>query len=538
MRKLTKRPLSIPDILRWADRHRETTGRWPTKDSSGILGVLFATWPTVDAALRRGTRGLPGGSSLAQLLAERRGVRNIRSVPSLTEEMILAWCDAHFKATGQWPSVKSGKVAGTDEKWANLNQALLRGLRNLPGGSSLARLLAQHRGVRNRKALSTLTEEQILAWCDAHHTRTDSWPMSSSGPINDAPGETWMAVEMALNKGRRGLPGGKSLAWLLAEKRGVAAYYGKPPLTEALILDWVDNHHLRTGTWPTSEGGPVPGSPGDTWVGVDQALKQGHRTLPGRSSLAKLLAAARGVRNPAGIPSLTKKQILVWADAHHRRTGTWPTSKDGDIPEAPGETWSGVNAALAKNSRGLRGQTTLAQFLACHRGKRLHRGGPNLTIRQILEWADAFHARAGRWPRTPDGAIPEAQGETWRNVDQALRVGSRGQPGGSSLARLLARKRGARNPAKPPALTVEQVLRWSKAHRERTGRWPSGASGPVAEAPGESWSAIDMALRHGRRGLPGGISLGQLLEKEQHLGNARAQVSYTETHSYCHPGRS
>jgi hypothetical protein len=34
-----------------------------------------------------------------------------------------------------------------------------------------------------------------------------------------APGETWAIVAGALFKGRRGLPGGSSLAKLLAEKR-------------------------------------------------------------------------------------------------------------------------------------------------------------------------------------------------------------------------------------------------------------------------------------------------------------------------------
>ena len=37
----------------------------------------------------------------------------------------------------------------------------------LDGGSSLPRLLAEYRGVRNHRDLSDLTIEQILAWADA-----------------------------------------------------------------------------------------------------------------------------------------------------------------------------------------------------------------------------------------------------------------------------------------------------------------------------------------------------------------------------------
>ena len=62
-----------------------------------------------------------------------------------------------------------------------------------------------------------------------------------------------------------------------------------------------------------------------------------------------------------------------------------------------------------------------------------------------------------------------------------------------------------------PNLTVPQILRWADAHHRRTGKWPSSESGPVAEAPGESWQAVNNALHRGLRGLPGGDSLARLL---------------------------
>src|SRR5436309_357023 len=80
-----------------------------------------------------------------------------------------------------------------------------RGLRGLPGGSSLARLLAERRGVRNHLALPKMTIAGILAWADAHHARTGRWPGRASGAIADAPGETWTAVDGALAHGGRGL---------------------------------------------------------------------------------------------------------------------------------------------------------------------------------------------------------------------------------------------------------------------------------------------------------------------------------------------
>jgi hypothetical protein len=62
-----------------------------------------------------------------------------------------------------------------------------------------------------------------------------------------------------------------------------------------------------------------------------------------------------------------------------------------------------------------------------------------------------------------------------------------------------------------PPLTVGQILAWADAHYARTGRWPRAASGPVEGAPGEVWANVNAALYKGRRGLPRGGSLAQLL---------------------------
>jgi hypothetical protein len=75
--------------------------------------------------------------------------------------------------------------------------------------------------VRNLGALPPLTTDQVLAWADAHKARTGHWPWKNSGRIADTLGETWQAVDAALYQGLRDLPGGSSLARLLAEHRGV-----------------------------------------------------------------------------------------------------------------------------------------------------------------------------------------------------------------------------------------------------------------------------------------------------------------------------
>jgi hypothetical protein len=587
-RKQRAPDLEIEQILAWADAHYERTGEWPHQRSGPIAGAAPETWIRVDAALRKGSRSLPPGSSLARLLAQHRGVRNIHALPDLTEEQILAWADAHHERTGQWPRATPEPIVDAHEEvWRDISICLHRGLRGLPGGTTLARLLAQRRGVRHPVELPALREEQILAWADAHRARTGEWPIAStSGLIPGAPGDTWRTVDYALREGGRGLQGGSSLSRLLAQRRGRPHPMQRPPLTVAQILAWADAHHARTGRWPRKDSGAIPEATGEYWSSVDASLGLGHRGLPGGSSLARLLAEQRAAprgnavramseaqflawveahppcagiasgrkagtvsgapgetskgppparrnalprsssrddllawhreaRRGEALPTLTETQILAWADAHHERAGRWPTAFSGLIEEAPGETWLAVDKALRRGSRGLPEASSLARMLEEQRGVINYKNRPPLSPEQILAWADAHFARHGRWPQVLSGPIEDAPGETWSGVNAALEQGARTLPGGSSLAKLLAEHRGARNRRGLPKLTEPQVVAWADAYHTHHGRWPQRHSGPVEEAPGETWMAVDQALRNGLRGFPGGSSLSRLIKEHR-----------------------
>jgi hypothetical protein len=73
----------------------------------------------------------------------------------------------------------------------------------------------------------------------------------------------------------------------------------------------------------------------------------------------------------------------------------------------------------------------------------------------------------------------------------------------------------ARAPSGPDGRTVAQIRGWAERHRRRTGRWPRSTSGPVLDAPGETWGAINQALRLGCRGMPRGGSLARLLREHR-----------------------
>lgn len=292
-------PLTITQILAWADAFHARRGRYPHCRGDGIVpGTLTETWFNIDQVLRKGLRGLPGDSSLARLLAEHRGKRNAAALPPYSERQILRWADGYQRRHGRWPQTNSGPIPeARGETWCAVKAAFVQGSRGMPGGSSLARFLGEQRGVRNIAALPRLSQRQILRWADDHQRRTGQWPKQTTGRVAAAPGETWAALDFSLTYGRRGLPGGITLAGLLARQRGVRNHHGLAPLHIPTILQWMDAHRRRTGRWPHRDSGPVIGARGETWCGVDQALKKGHRGLPGGSSVGKLLASARGVRN-------------------------------------------------------------------------------------------------------------------------------------------------------------------------------------------------------------------------------------------------
>jgi len=443
-----------------------------------------------------------------KLRLRKRGYR-----PQLNIGTILDWADAHHQATGCWPTVKSGRVRHSpyDETWNAIQSALNKGLRGLAGGSSLARILAEHRDVR-----PALSIERILVWADHLYAAQGRWPTQTSGPVLGAYRENWGSIADDLRQGRRGLPGGMTLARVLAEHRNVRNLHSIPPLSVDQILDWADAHHAAHGRWPSFSSGPVGGAPGETWSGINSALYEGWRGLHGASTLFRLLIEHRGSAIAKRRSDLSVDQILAWADAHRAVHGRWPVEDSGPLAEAPGECWSAISQALARGARGLPGGSSLARLLAEHRNARNPKNLPHLTPGQILVWADAYHAASGRWPSANSGALAEAPGEDWKNIDQALKKGHRGLGSGSSLARLLAEHR----PSKLRILTLDMIQQWAEAHRRAHGRWPDACAGPVDVVPGESWSAINTALRHGRRGLPSGLSLSLLFDRGRNTNAA------------------
>jgi hypothetical protein len=287
----------------------------------------------------------------------------------------------------------------------------------------------------------------------------------------------------------------------------------KPQLSIEILLSWADDHRERTGAWPTVRCGRVLANLNETWFNVDQCLRKGFRGLPGKQSLPKLLERERGARNLTYPPQLTEEMIVRWALAHRLKKGDWPTQDSGTVEGQPGESWRNIDGSLLAGRRGLPGGDSLARLFSRRFGVRNPAESPPLAEEAIAAWADEHRRRTGNCPAIKSGPVGLSPDDTWAAVDDALRRGNRGLPGGSSLAKLLAERRGRRNGQDLPKLTEETVLSWADDHHARTGRWPTPNSGGVLASPGETWCGVNNALKHGGRGMQGGDSLSLLLAR-------------------------
>ena len=320
-----KVPLSERSIIEAATNFLNVNKAPPNKrsgDATPYFG-LSVRWNCVDQCLRNGGRGLPGGSSLYQLLvahglkggkidwdaqplgecadselAENLEIskeavqkqRSDRGIPAfnlaheLTTDSILDDCLRYFKKHKRYPTQRDGA------KWKNIHQALRNGHRGLPGGSSLHQLLVYHGFKKETKLeVGSLTEIQIVKAAKVYHKKHGKWPSLSS--VDAARGfdfkVSWRSINSALRGGFRGLPGGSSLHQLLVDHGLIDEVTN---LTEVQIVKAAKAHHKKHGKYPSSISGDASGFFGfkATWMSIHSALKGGCRGLPGGSSLSLL----------------------------------------------------------------------------------------------------------------------------------------------------------------------------------------------------------------------------------------------------------
>jgi hypothetical protein len=185
---------------------------------------------------------------LADVVNQFREQHVQRLLEILSLEKILQLADSFQQHHGKWPKSDSGVIGETEGlSWCEVDNALCRGDFGQVPGYSLAKLLADKRGIHRTSGKPLLSVEHILAWADEYHARWGTWPNHASGAI-EGTRETWKSVELPLYQGLRGLLGGSSLAKLLSEKRDVRNGRFLPRLSIEQVL--VGGGSPPAGGWP------------------------------------------------------------------------------------------------------------------------------------------------------------------------------------------------------------------------------------------------------------------------------------------------
>lgn len=191
--------------------------------------------------------------------------------------------------------------------------------------------------------------------------------------------------------------------------------------------------------------------------------------------------------------------IFGWAQEHKARVGSYPLPSSGLIVSEQSPTaglkWSDINVGLQTGQYGLAPGLTLRVFIESH-----HRIHVRLTEKQIIQWAKLHRKNHKEYPDNQSGSVEaaDADGETWANIDFALRFAQRGLEGHRSLAEFLYHYE-TRN----HTLSPELILSWADDYCTLYGSYPkASAQGIIPGSDGKTWRDIDKAIQNGTHGLP------------------------------------
>ncbi len=383
-----------------------------------------------------------------------------------------------------------------------------------------------------QSASSPLSKQLIIGWIQQHIVKYDKKPGKHTGVNEFADGEhkgiTWAAIDIALRKGLRTLPGGSCLV-KINEELGHRSFHKPPPFSKQQVLDWIIKYKEKNDKYPTQTDGIIEFAEGEyegeTWSSVDSALRKERRGFSGGSSLATLVTEEFNIKNHMKLPNLTTTLIIEWATQYFSIHDKKPTRYSGIIEfvskEYEGITWAIVNKALEHGVRGFPGGSSLAKLIQKKLNIKNHMDLPKLTEEMIVKWISQYIEKHKEKPTKDRGIIEFASGTykgiTWGAVISALTKGGRGLPKGSSLATLIQGKLNIKNHMNLPKLTEEIIIEWAKLHLNKYKKKPSQNSGEIEFASEDykpiTWLAINTALDKGGRGLPGGSSLALLVEK-------------------------
>lgn len=355
-------------ILReWVAAHMAANdGALPYAHAGAIPGA-DRTWLSLNDAMRAGKLSFTTCASLADWLADQypqlKRTRSARLTADRINELVAAYQVSH---DGEFPFRESGKVAGHNFTWANLDNTLIQ------AGSSLAKWMQ-----KRYPEYEEVPEARLRRWVEEYADRNGrALPAAKSGPIEGA-GWTWAQVESAMVRGAWRWVVGESLAkWL------DRTYPDERILTPTNLRRWVEDHVATYGSFPTKDSdSTVAEKSGWTWRRLNKAMEHGSMGWPERSGLNPWLD-----REYPALRLLTAANLHAWVAGHVAVHGHYPTRQTPGFTAPGGQwTWLAVDNALRRETAGWVGKTTLADWIDGNMQATWHEDQADLDENQITE---------------------------------------------------------------------------------------------------------------------------------------------------------
>lgn len=341
-------PITSASMLAWVTAHLAANGGDFPHVASGQIPGVNRTWMNLNDALRKRQLAFTRCSSLSAWLDEQFPLDRKKPAARLTANMILELVDGYrAEHDGAFPYRESGKVAGLNMTWTQLDNALRQ------GGKSLAKWL-----VKRYPDFVEVPEQRLRAWVDEYARESErALPTSASGEIPGT-GWTWTQVDRAFRSGAWRWSTDNSLsAWL------DATFPAERILTPANVRTWVENHVALHGSFPTKDSStPVAGESAWTWRRINSAMTTGSHGWSTKVTLAAWLD-----RQYADLRLLTPKNLHAWVSNYMAAHGQYPARQSLE-PAAPGAHWNWfeIDKALRRESAGWHGRTTLSTWIDAH----------------------------------------------------------------------------------------------------------------------------------------------------------------------------
>lgn len=269
------------------------------------------------------------------------------------------------------------------------------------------------------------------------YQREGDWPSAFSGEIERF-GISYKHLNQYLLVGTRGLPGRSSVyreCEKVAAAKGVsirAFSRDDSPLTVEMVRDAIRQFNEEHKRFPVkAEVGMSP--LGFTWQTLNFYLRTGYRGLPGGSTLTK---EVEEVRKELGLafPKPTRPLVLAAIREYREKTGKFPVRTTKGVVPGLGIVWGSLNGQLL---RGVLGEElTLGQLVEEVRASDGFIPGArkdSLSVDAVREAIREFFRTHGVRPNRTT-KLPNSLGMAWSTLQNALKRGDRGLPGGSSLA--------------------------------------------------------------------------------------------------------